>query len=101
MALVFLDGDNNVLDSEEPAYSALAPLTWELREAAAAIPPGTRKIKICLDSHRDSLPCSIAFDDVTLEINPGNALTELSVAVHQISAQLGRGFTATETVDVA
>jgi hypothetical protein len=101
VALVFLDGDNNVLGSEEPAYAALTPLTWELREAAAAIPVGTRKIKICLDAHRDSLPCSIAFDDVTLEINPGNALTELPVAVYQISAQVGRGFPGKATVDVS
>jgi hypothetical protein len=101
VSLIFLDAEDTELGSEEPAYAALTPLTWELREAEAAIPVGTRKIKICLDAHRDSLPCSIAFDDVTLEINPGNALTELPLAVYQISAQVGRGFPGKATADVS
>jgi hypothetical protein len=91
-ALIFLDAEDTVLASEEPAYLELTPGVWTLTEAAAAIPVGTRTIRICLDSHRDSLPASVAFDDATLEINPGNALTELPVVVYQISAQVGRGF---------
>ena len=101
VSLIFLDEEDSVLASEEPAYAALTPLSWELREAEAAIPVGTRKIRICLDAHRASLPCSIAFDDVTLEINPGNSLTALPVAVYQISAQVGRGFPGAATVDVS
>jgi hypothetical protein len=81
---------------------ALTPLTWELREAEAAIPAGSRKIKIALDEHRDSLPASVAFEDVTLEINPGNALTKLPVVIYQISAQVDRGFPSIiTTLDVS
>jgi hypothetical protein len=101
VSLIFLDEGANVLGSEEPAYVALTPLTWELREAEVSIPAGTRTIKICLDSHRESLPASVAFDDASLEINPGNALTALSVLVCQISAQVGRGFPGAATVDVS
>jgi hypothetical protein len=102
VALLFLDADDNSLGSEEPSYDTLTPGTWTLVEAEAAIPVGTRTIRVCLDSHRDSLPFSIAFDDVTLEINPGNDLTELAVVVYQISAQVGRGFpSVTTTLDVS
>ena len=90
-----------VLASEEPAYLELTPGVWTLTEAEAAIPAGTRTIKICRDSHRESLPASVAFDDASLEINPGNALTVLPVAVYQISAQVGRGFPGAATVDVS
>jgi hypothetical protein len=100
VSLIFLDVEDTMLGSQEPAYAALTPLTWALREAEAAIPVGTRKIKIALDEHRDSFPASVAFDDVTLEINPGNVLTELSVVVYQISAQVGRGFPRTATLEV-
>jgi Putative phage tail protein len=101
VALVFLDADDNVLDSEEPAYDTFTPGAWTQVEAEAAIPVGTRKIKLCLDSRRDSLPFSVAFDDATLEINPGNTLTELPVVVYQISAQVDRGFPGAATVDVS
>jgi hypothetical protein len=50
---------------QKPSYLTLTPGVWTLTEAAAAIPVGTRKIEICLDPHRGTLPCSIAFDDVT------------------------------------
>jgi hypothetical protein len=101
VSLLFLDEDDVEIGSEEPAYSALTAGVWVLREAEAGIPVGTRTIKICLDAHRDSLPASVAFDDATLEINPGNALTELPITVYQISAQVGRGFPGTATVDVS
>jgi hypothetical protein len=100
VSLIFLDEDDNVLDSEEPSYLTLTPGTWTLTEAEATIPVGTRTIKICLDSRRDSLPHSVAFDDATLEIHPGNTLTELPVVVYQISAQVDRGFPGAATVEV-
>jgi hypothetical protein len=101
IALDFLNADDNSLGTAEPPYLTLTPGTWTQVGAEAAIPVGTRTIRVCLDSHRDSLPFSIAFDDVTLEINRGNALTELAVAVYQISAQVGRGFAGTKTLDMA
>jgi hypothetical protein len=100
VSLIFLDSENVELGSEEPAYLELTPGVWTLTEAQATIPVGTRTIKICLDSHRDSLPASVAFDDASLEINPGNSLTALPVAVYQISAQVGRGFAGAATLEV-
>ena len=60
-------------------------------------PGGTRKIKLgCID--QVSASPNLALDDVTLEIDPGD-LRYLTFAVYQISAQVGRGFSAA-TVEI-
>jgi hypothetical protein len=98
--LQFLDASNVELGVVDPAFTDPTGTTFVQIEALGAIPVGTRKIKVRLDIDQVSgATPNLAIDDVTLEIDPDD-LRFLTFAVHQISAQVGRGYQSRAAVEI-